>query len=98
VSGGSIIDPESRIAGCDISHDVILLRSLSTLKLCFLAVTLGIAGPNSSVFIFDKALCQAGTLPLLSLLVSEFWKRLRAGGFFTWVGDQPSRSTAFFAP
>jgi len=75
------------------------MRSLSKLKLCFLAGTLEHGGAERQLFYILQALCQAGNTPrLLSLDQGEFWEeRIKGLGVsVTWVGDQPSRFKRLF--
>jgi glycosyltransferase involved in cell wall biosynthesis len=75
------------------------MRSLSKLKLCFLAGTLEHGGAERQLFYILQALCQAGNTPrLLSLDQGEFWeeKIKGLGVSVTWVGDQPSRLGRLF--
>jgi glycosyltransferase involved in cell wall biosynthesis len=70
------------------------MRNLSTLKLCFLAGTLGQGGAERQLFYLLQALCQAGATPrLLSLTRGEFWeKRIQSLGVsVTCVGNSDSR-------
>src|SRR5260221_771654 len=70
------------------------MRSISNLKLCFLAGTLEHGGAERQLFYILQALCQAGNTPrLLSLDRGEFWEKMikDLGVSITWVGDQPSR-------
>lgn len=82
----------------EIYHDA-QMRSLSKLKLCFLAGTLEHGGAERQLFYILQALCQAGTTPrLLSLDQGEFWEKRIAGlgVSTTWVGAQPSRLKRLF--
>src|SRR5262245_1131055 len=66
-----------------------LMRSLSSLNLCFLAGTLGNGGAERQLYYILQALCQAGANPrLLSLDEGGFWEpRIRDLGVrVTYVG------------
>lgn len=70
------------------------MRTLSSLKLCFVAGTLGNGGAERQLFYILQALCRAGARPrLLTLHRGEFWEeRIKALGVgVTCVGEQPSR-------
>ena len=95
---GSLISDRSRDDSGEISH-YDLMRSLSKLKLCFLAGTLEHGGAERQLFYILQALCQAGATPrLLSLDRGEFWEEMirGLGVSITWVGDQPSRLKRLF--
>jgi glycosyltransferase involved in cell wall biosynthesis len=95
---GSLISGRSRDPGGEIPHHD-LMRSLSKLKLCFLAGTLEHGGAERQLFYILQALCQAGATPrLLSLDHGEFWEEMikGLGVSITWVGDQPSRLKRLF--
>src|SRR5262245_17804632 len=65
------------------------MRSLSRLKLCFLAGTLEQGGAERQLYYILEALCQAGANPrLLSLDQGGFWepKLQELGVRVTWVG------------
>jgi glycosyltransferase involved in cell wall biosynthesis len=70
------------------------MRKLSTLKLCFLAGTLGQGGAERQLFYLLQALCQAGATPrLLSFTQGEFWeKKIKSLGVsVTCAGNTASR-------
>ena len=75
------------------------MRSLSELKLCFLAGTLEHGGAERQLYYILQALCRAGAgVRLLSLDRGEFWERRikELGVPITWVGEQPSRLGRLF--
>jgi glycosyltransferase involved in cell wall biosynthesis len=70
------------------------MRSLSNLKVCFLAGTLGQGGAERQLVYILEALCQAGATPrILSLGRGEFWEETikGLGVSITCVGERPSR-------
>jgi glycosyltransferase involved in cell wall biosynthesis len=70
------------------------MRSLSTLKLCFLAGTLSTGGAERQLFYILQALCHAGATPrLLSFTQGEFWERRikSLGVSVTSMGESASR-------
>ena len=70
------------------------MRNLSSIKLCFLAGTLGNGGAERQLFYILQALRRAGSAPrLFSIDRNEFWEdRIKALGVpVTCLAEQPSR-------
>jgi glycosyltransferase involved in cell wall biosynthesis len=75
------------------------MRSLSNLKVCFVAGTLEHGGAERQLCYMLQALCKEGASPrVLSMDRGQFWeKAIKAFGVgVTWVGDPPSRLARLF--